>query len=96
MINYQIAILLMMLGLLLMIISTSLIKKLIGMALFQTSALLFYISLGFIENASIPILTNTATIYTDPLPQVLMLTAIVVGVANLAVGLSLIIKIYKE
>lgn len=73
----------------------NLVKKLIGLNVFQTSVLLFYISMGYVSNGTVPILTDSAILYTNPLPSVLMLTAIVVGVAILAVGLSIVVKIKK-
>jgi multicomponent Na+:H+ antiporter subunit C len=74
------------------------IKKLIGLAIFQTPILLFFISLGKVSGGKAPIINEAAkdVVYTNPLPQVLMLTAIVVGLATLAVGLTLAIKISKE
>ena len=91
--NYWISFFLMMLGFYGVITSGNLIKKLLGMGLFQTSVLLFYISIAKIEGAAVPILAEDRTLYTNPLPHVLMLTAIVVGVAVLAVGLALVVRI---
>lgn len=86
----------MMVGLYITIVSSRLIKKLIGLTIFQVSVLLFYISVSFISGGSIPIIDGETHLYVNPLPHVLMLTAIVVGVATLAVGLALIILIKKE
>lgn len=88
----------MLAGLYIIIAKGNLIKKMIGMTIFQTSILLFYISMGKIRNGAIPILkcldfNSCPTIYSNPLPHVLMLTAIVVGVATLSVGLAIIVKI---
>lgn len=104
--NYWIFIALMMIGLYGMIAKNNLIKKIAGMYIFQTSIILFYISIGVKKGATIPILEHAhgAAIhhavdiahYANPLPHVLMLTAIVVGVATLGVALSVIEKIYRE
>jgi multicomponent Na+:H+ antiporter subunit C len=92
--NYLIVILLMMIGLFLVISRTNLVKKLVGLSIFQTSVFLFYITLGKVAGGTAPILTETAdTIYSNPLPHVLILTAIVVGVATTALGLALILRI---
>ena len=119
--NYWVYIVLMMMGLFAMIAKKNLIKKLIGMSIFQTAIILFYVSVGVKDNATIPILEdevanqfvqsaqnheprvlrNTgspieAKRYANPLPHVLMLTAIVVGVSTLGVGLAIVQKIYLE
>ncbi len=91
--NYWVSIALMMIGFYGVIRGNNLVKKLIGMVIFQTSVLLFYISSGYVYNARFPIFNDTATQYVNPLPHVLMLTAIVVGVATLAVGLALVARI---
>lgn len=91
--NYWVAIMLMMVGLYGCMANRNLVKKLIGLGVFQTSVLLFYISTGWIEGSVAPILTEGKTLYTNPLPHVLMLTAIVVGVATLAVGLAIAVRI---
>jgi multicomponent Na+:H+ antiporter subunit C len=92
--HYDIAIFLMMTGLYIGISSGNLVKKLMGIGLFQTSVLLIYIASGWHAGAHPPILDEHAPAYVSPLPQVLMLTAIVVGVATLAVGLALILRIH--
>lgn len=87
---YIFAAVLMGIGLLSIIISHNLVKKLIGLGIFQTSVLLIYISLGYVSGSKSPILDKTYEgLYSNPLPHVLMLTAIVVGIATLAVGLAL-------
>ena len=92
--NYIIVIILMMTGLFMVIARANLIKKLIGLSIFQTSVFLFYISLGKIAGGTAPILDgNPSTLYSNPLPHVLILTAIVVGVATTALGLALILRI---
>ena len=92
--NYIIVIILMMTGLFIVIARANLIKKLIGLSIFQTSVFLFYISLGKVAGGTAPILNgNPGTLYSNPLPHVLILTAIVVGVATTALGLALILRI---
>ena len=92
--NYITVIILMMTGLFIVIARTNLIKKLIGLSIFQTSVFLFYISLGKVAGGTAPILDgNPGTLYSNPLPHVLILTAIVVGVATTALGLALILRI---
>lgn len=125
--NFWVAVVLMMIGLYAMITKNNLIKKLIGMSIFQTAIILFYVSAGVKEGATIPILehhaaeteqveagehaeghstTNASASheahainpddYSNPLPHVLMLTAIVVGVATLGVALAVSQVIYKN
>ena len=92
--NYIIVITLMMTGLFIVIARTNLIKKLIGLSIFQTSVFLFYISLGKVAGGTAPILDgNPGTLYSNPLPHVLILTAIVVGVATTALGRALTLRI---
>ena len=87
------AVILMMLGFYSVIASPNLIKKLIGVAIFQTSVLLIYISAAYVSDARFPILKDGVEQYVNPLPHVLMLTAIVVGIATLSVGLALVVRI---
>lgn len=102
--NYIIYVLLMMIGFYGMIGKKNLIKKCIGINIFQYSIFLFYISMSDIEGGTAPILLEPAQIaalgfepiYVNPLPHVLILTAIVVCVSTTAVALALIIKIYEE
>ncbi len=83
-----------------MIARFNLIKKMIGLSIFQTGIFYFYVSLGKISGGTAPIFVSTtqqsATVYSNPLPHVLILTAIVVGVATTAVGLALIVRIYEK
>ena len=95
--NYWIVFILMMIGLYIVISKKSLLKKIVGLALFQTSVFLLYITFGKIAGGTAPILTdNVNEIYSNPLPHVLMLTAIVVGVATLGLALAISQKIYRE
>ena len=94
--NYWIVFTLMMIGLYIVISKKSLLKKIVGLALFQTSVFLLYITFGKIAGGTAPILTdNVNEIYSNPLPHVLILTAIVVGVATTALGLALTVRINK-
>lgn len=106
--NYWLYIILMMIGLYAMIVKNNLIKKLVGMNIFQTAIILFYISIGYKEDATLPIIANAHGVhspeelaintaeYINPLPHVLMLTAIVVSVATLGVALALSVKVYQQ
>lgn len=92
--NYWIVIVLMMVGLYVVVARGNLVKKLVGLNIFQVSVFLFYISVGKITGGTAPIYVDAPdAVYSNPLPHVLILTAIVVGVATLAVGLSLVVRI---
>lgn len=94
--NYWLVIVLMMVGLYVVVARGNLVKKLVGLNLFQVSVFLFYISVGKIAGGTAPIYVDDPNaLYSNPLPHVLILTAIVVGVATLAVGLSLVIRIQR-
>lgn len=92
-INYWIIILLMMTGLYTMMSKPNLIKKMAGLSVFQTGVILFYVSMGKVAGGTAPIVADGFSVYSNPLPQVLMLTAIVVGVATSALGFALIVRI---
>jgi len=83
-------------GLYIVVARGNMIKKLIGLSVFQTSVYLLYISPGKIIGGTAPIINDNYTLYSNPLPHVLILTAIVVGIATLALGLSLTIRINEE
>ena len=91
--NYWVVVLLMMAGFYNVIAGGNLIKKLIGLNIFQTSVFLLYISMGKVEGGTAPIVAEGVATYSNPLPHVLILTAIVVGIATTSVGLSLVIRI---
>ena len=91
--NYWLAVFLMMAGFYVVIAQGNLVKKIIGLGLFQTSVFILYVSMGKVEGGSAPIVTEGVEVYSNPVPHVLMLTAIVVGVATTAVGLSLAVRI---
>lgn len=95
--NYWIVIFLMMIGLYTVISRGNLIKKIIGLNVFQVSVIMFYISMGKVHGGTAPILEGgeRAVVYSNPIPHVLMLTAIVVGVATTALALSLIVRIHE-
>lgn len=93
--NYLIVIILMMLGFYAVIARGNLIKKIIGINIFQISVFLFYISMAKVKSGTAPILWDKAVRYDNPIPHVLMLTAIVVSVSTTAVALALVIKIRK-
>ena len=93
--NDFIAIFLMMAGFYVVIAQGNLVKKLVGLGLFQTSVFIFYISMGKVAGGHAPILTDGVTLYSNPLPHVLILTAIVVGVATTALGLALAVRIHE-
>ena len=91
--NYWIFIILMMCGFYVVISSGNLVKKLVGLNIFQTSVFILYISMGKIIGGTAPIVLDKAVVYSNPMPHVLILTAIVVGVATLALGLALAVRI---
>ena len=91
--NYWIVILLMMVGFYTVISRGNLVKKIAGLNIFQVSVFLLYISIGNVENGTTPIIAEGFTQYSNPLPHVLILTAIVVGVATTALGLALVVRI---
>ena len=92
-INYWIVIIFMMIGLYIVISHGNLIKKIVGLNIFQVSVFVLYISISKIDGGSAPILDETIKSYSNPLPHVLILTAIVVGVATTSLGLALIVRI---
>jgi len=93
--NYWIVVVLMMIGFYIVIAHENLIKKLVGLSIFQTSVLFLYISMGKISGATAPILDERWQLYSNPLPHVLILTAIVVGIATTALGLSIVVRIQE-
>ena len=94
--NYWITIFLMVAGLYTVIAKDNMIKKLVGLSLFQTSVYLLYLSPGKILGGTAPIIDPAFKVYSNPLPHVLILTAIVVGVATIALGLALVVRINEE
>ena len=94
-VNYWVFIFLMMVGFYILISQGNLIKKIVGLSIFQTSVFILYISMGNIRGGTAPILMEGDVVYSNPLPHVLILTAIVVGVATTALGLSLVVRIHE-
>lgn len=94
--NYWIVVVMMMAGFYVVIAQDNLIKKLVGLNIFQVSVFVLYISMGKVDGGTAPILDPAIKLYTNPLPSVLILTAIVVGVATTALGLALVVRIKEE
>jgi multicomponent Na+:H+ antiporter subunit C len=93
--TYWLLFALMLIGLYVVISHGNLLKKLLGLTVFQVGVFLFFITLGRVDGGQPPILADGAETYAHPLPQVLILTAIVVGVATLAVGLALVVRVFE-
>ena len=93
--NYWLVIFLMMVGLYVVIARGNLIKKIVGLNIFQVSVFMLYITMGKVTGGTAPILAEGIEVYSNPLPHVLILTAIVVGVATTAVGLALAVRIHE-
>ena len=91
--NYWLVIVLMMIGFYIVIAQGNLVKKMVGLSIFQVSVFVFYISVGRVEGGTAPILADGIEVFSNPLPHVLILTAIVVGVATTALGLAMIVRI---
>ena len=91
--NYWVVVVLMMIGLYIVIAHGNLVKKIVGLTIFQTAVFIFYISMAKIKGGTAPILVEGASQYSNPLPHVLILTAIVVGIATTALGLALAVRI---
>lgn len=91
--NYWIVVFLMMVGLYIVVEHGNLIKKLIGLSIFQAAVFVLYISMGKVRGGTAPIIVEGVETYSNPLPHVLILTAIVVGIATTALGLALVVRI---
>jgi len=91
--NYWIAFILLLLGLYIVVSRGNLVKKLVGLNIFQAAVFLFYISMGKVFGGTAPIAEPGIRLYSNPLPHVLILTAIVVGVATTALGLAIVVRI---
>lgn len=91
--NYWVVIVLMMIGFYIVIAHGNLIKKIVGLSIFQTSVFIFYISMAKVDGGTAPILADGINQYSNPLPHVLILTAIVVGIATTALALALAVRI---
>jgi multicomponent Na+:H+ antiporter subunit C len=93
--NYWVVIVLMMTGFYIVIARGNLIKKIVGLNVFQASVFVLYISFSKVTGGTAPIIADGYTVYSNPLPHVLILTAIVVGVATTALGLALVVRINR-
>lgn len=91
--NYWIVVFLMIAGLYIVVARGNLIKKLVGLNVFQASVFILYITMGKVDGGTAPIIGEGIEVYSNPLPHVLILTAIVVGVATTALGLALVVRI---
>lgn len=94
--NYWIVVFLMVTGLYLVMAPQNLVKKIVGLNVFQASVFVLYITMGKVNGGTAPIIAEGIETYSNPLPHVLILTAIVVGVATTAVGLALIVRINES
>ena len=99
--SYWLFIVLMMTGLYIVVAKGNIVKKIVGLNIFQTSVFMLYISMGKITGGTAPIFPtdmkiDPEVVYSNPLPHVLILTAIVVGIATTALGLALILRIHEE
>ena len=94
--NYWVAIVLMMAGFYTVIAQHNLTKKIVGLNIFQVAVFVFYITMGKVDGGTAPILGEGIEVYSNPLPHVLILTAIVVGVATTALALALVVRIHHS
>lgn len=95
--NYWVFAVLLMIGFYAVIAKLNLVKKLIGLSLFQAAVFLLYITMGKIDGGTAPIFSGSTTgVFSNPLPQVLILTAIVVGISTTALGLGIVVRIKEE
>jgi multicomponent Na+:H+ antiporter subunit C len=92
--NYWIVVVLVMTGLYVVMANANLVKKVLGLNIFQVAVFILYISAGKLDGGTAPILAEGFTRYANPLPHVLILTAIVVGVATTALALALVVRIH--
>lgn len=92
--NYWVVFVLVVTGLYVVMANSNLVKKVLGLNIFQVAVFILYISAGKLEGGTAPILAEGFTRYANPLPHVLILTAIVVGVATTALALALVVRIH--
>jgi multicomponent Na+:H+ antiporter subunit C len=90
---FWVVIFLMMTGLYVVVSRDNLVKKIIGLNIFQVSVIMFYVAMGKVRGGTAPIEAEGFEVYSNPIPHVLMLTAIVVGVATTALALALVVRI---
>ena len=96
--HYWVFAILLMIGFYAVVAKLNLIKKLIGLSLFQAAVFLLYITMGKVDGGTAPIFQSASltTVFSNPLPQVLILTAIVVGISTIALGLGIVVRIKEE
>ena len=94
--NYWVVIILMMIGFYIVIDHSNLIKKLVGLSIFQSAVFIFFILMSKVDGGTAPILAEKYDIYSNPLPHVLILTAIVVSIATTSLALALVVRIREE
>ena len=95
--HYWVFAILLMIGFYAVVAKRNLVKKLIGLSLFQAAVFLLYITMGKVDDGTAPIFPETgAAIFSNPLPQVLILTAIVVGISTTALGLGIVVRVKEE
>jgi len=95
--HYWVFAILLMIGFYAVVAKRNLVKKLIGLSLFQAAVFLLYITMGKVDDGTAPIFPETgAAVFSNPLPQVLILTAIVVGISTTALGLGIVVRIKEE
>ncbi len=96
--HYWVFAILLMIGFYAVVAKLNLIKKLIGLSLFQAAVFLLYITMGKVDGGTAPIFQSASdtTVFSNPLPQVLILTAIVVGISTTALGLGIVVRIKEE
>ena len=96
--HYWVFAVLLMIGFYAVVAKVNLVKKLIGLSLFQAAVFLLYITMGKVTGGTAPIFQNGVTdgLFSNPLPQVLILTAIVVGISTTALGLGIVVRIREE
>ena len=93
--SYMVVVALIVLGLYIVMANSNLVKKLLGLNIFQSAVFVLYISMGKVDGGSAPIYSGNVLVYSNPLPHVLILTAIVVGVATTALGLALVVRLHR-
>ncbi len=96
--NYWVFVVVLMIGFYAVIAKANLVKKLIGLSIFQSAVFLLYITMDKVDGGTAPIIQKGVTdqIFSNPLPQVLILTAIVVGISTTALGLAVVVRIKES
>ena len=96
--HYWVFALLLMIGFYAVVAKVNLVKKLIGLSIFQSAVFLLYITMSKVSGGTAPILREDGLepLFSNPLPQVLILTAIVVGISTTALGLGIVVRIKEE